>query len=262
MADKDLNVLILIPARYDSSRFPGKPLASISGQSMIERVAKNCRALFDKSHVSGHVVVVTDDQRIEKHLQERALEVVRVDDELSSGTERIALAWQRHFGEQKWDYIVNVQGDEPLLEASLLYQLIADQEQKNWDISTLVRPRRQAREGEKSYQDYLNPNKVKAIFSKESGRCFYFSRSPIPYHQRGETPKLWHTHIGVYSYRPQALKDFTARAISHFEQQERLEQLRALEIGLSLGAIETDANLIGVDTPEDIVLVEGVLSES
>lgn len=252
------SALLLIPARYGSARFPGKPLAKITGQSMIQRVWERCQQaaqLAKSSSIEFYPVVVTDDQRIEDHVFGFGGQVCRVDDDVSSGSERIRLACQKYFGDRAWDFLVNVQGDEPLIAPESLVRLVQDHQKHRYDIMTMVKPQLG------NQKDFQDPNRVKAVYSQVSSQCFYFSRAPIPYHkEQGVAPK-WALHVGVYSYRPEALEKFCQAQTSRLESCEKLEQLRALELGLTLGAIEIEDRLIGVDTPEDIEVVEGVLSE-
>lgn len=252
------SALLLIPARYGSARFPGKPLAKIAGQSMIQRVWERCdlaAKLAKSSSLELHPVVVTDDQRIEDHVLGFGGQVCRVDDDVSSGSERIKLAFQNYFGDRAWDFLVNVQGDEPLIAPESLVRLIRAHQKHNYDIMTMVKPQ------VGHQKDFQDPNRVKAVYSQVSSQCFYFSRAPIPYHPDSKTPVEWALHVGVYSYRPKALDKFCQAQSSRLENLEKLEQLRALESGLTLGAIEIEDKLVGVDTPEDIKKVEGVLSE-
>lgn len=241
-----MNPLVLIPARYESSRFRGKPLAMIGDQSMIERVYHHCHAF------SPHTWVVTDSLEIENHVKEFG-QVVRVDDHVESGTERIYLAWKRYLSTNSYDLIINVQGDEPLLGPDDLQRLADFHSTHHFDITTLVK-----KMGRDSLSDFENPNKVKAVYRPSSGECLYFSRAQVPFH-RAQVPLNWYLHIGVYSYRPEALETFCQGQPSDLEKIEMLEQLRALEMGLSLGAVETDKVLIGVDTPDDLKKVMGVL---
>lgn len=252
---KKYRVLTLIPARYASSRFPGKPLALISKKSMIQRVYENCASAVsdDIEFISA---VVTDDDRIEEHVNSFGGRVLRVDDDVQSGSERISLAYERYFEHEKVDLIVNVQGDEPLLKSDLLENIAHFHLEQDYDIATVVK-RVKGLDG-----DFLDPNKVKAVFSPEIGKCHYFSRASIPFDRdKNNVDTHWFLHVGVYSYRPQKLKEFCSAGVSRLENLEKLEQLRALELGMSIGAIETNAMLLGVDTPEDIKRLEGVLGE-
>jgi 3-deoxy-manno-octulosonate cytidylyltransferase (CMP-KDO synthetase) len=245
------DILILIPARYHSSRFPGKPLAKISGKSLIERVYQNCKATgFD-------LAVVTDSDKIEDHVKNFNGNVVRIDDDVSSGTERINLAYQRNFEDKNYKLIINVQGDEPLIKCEELLKLGKFHlDNPNFDITTLVKKH------SKANSDFENPNIVKVIHNNSDNRCHYFSRAPIPYDrdQNGDD-FYWLQHIGIYCYKYSSLAKFSIAPPTYNEGIEKLEQLRALEYGMLIGAIETKLNLIGVDTPEDIFKVEGVLNE-
>lgn len=242
------NSLILVPARFGSSRFPGKPLAKINNKTMIEYVLNNCaQSGFDYA-------IVTDNDEIEKKVQEVGGNVVRVDDDVTTGSERIALAFQRFFAKKTYERIINVQGDEPLLDANIIKSIAKAHSNSDFDIYTAVKKRSM------SEADFLNKNVVKCIKSETTGQCLYFSRCGVPSNQTDDDAN-WFQHIGLYSYRPAALMNFVSLKESYYERLERLEQLRALENGMTIGALEIDINLIGVDTPEDIKKVEGVLGE-
>lgn len=240
--------LILVPARYNSSRFPGKPLAKIHNKAMIEYVVQNCeQSGFDYA-------IVTDDSRIEDYVKSVDGQVVRIDDPVETGSERIALAYQRYFADKNYDYVVNVQGDEPLLTGNIIKEVGMAHEASPYDIFTGVKRRKSSEES------FKNSNIVKCVYVKKTSACLYFSRESIPHCRDGEEHD-WHQHIGIYSYKVKALNDFVKFETGTFENLEKLEQLRALENGLTIGAIELDLELIGVDTPEDIGKIEGVLSE-
>lgn len=242
--------VVLIPARYNSSRFPGKPLAVISGVSMIERVYRNCE-------LSGlECAVVTDDTRIEEHVLRFGGKVVRVDDDVPSGSERIALAFERFYKERKFEMVINVQGDEPLLKGDILRELAAFHAESTFEIATLIRPR------SSQEVEFSNPNVVKAVYCEESKKCLYFSRASLPFSRDSIPDYKWFQHIGVYSYKASALEAFVKLPESNLEVMERLEQLRALENNMSIGAIVSTQKLVGVDVPEDVKKVEEVLSES
>lgn len=241
------SVVVLIPARFASSRFPGKPLAMIKGVSMIERVYKNCAS-------SGfEVAVVTDHDEIEKAVKAFGGTVARVDDDVPSGSERIALAYERYYSMKKPDLVINVQGDEPLLKGEILKELADYHLRSDFPMTTLVRERSSKEE------DFKNPNVVKAIWVPASGQCLYFSRSSVPHDRDGGRTFPWYQHVGVYSFRPEALSQFVKLPASKLEDMEKLEQLRALENGFRIGAVLTTQSLIGVDVPEDVKKVEGVL---
>lgn len=198
------------------------------------------------------VAVVTDDERIEKHLKDKNQRVVRVDDEVESGTERIFLAWERHFSQENFDFVINVQGDEPLLEGEDLKELVDFHQSSGFDITTIVAEK-------DNFCDFHDANRVKAVFEKESGRCHYFSRAPVPHDRDGDSAKSWFLHVGVYCYKTEALKAFCAAPVSQLERIEKLEQLRALGLNLSIGAVKARHEFIGVDLPLDLKKVEGVL---
>ncbi|MEI8348110.1 MAG: 3-deoxy-manno-octulosonate cytidylyltransferase [Pseudomonadota bacterium] len=240
-------ILILIPARYGSTRFPGKPLALISGKSMIQRVYENCATAKDPRY-QFEVRAVTDDDRIQHHVEGFGGKVCRVDDQVTTGTERIYLAYQRYFSDQNVQLVINLQGDEPLLSGKDLVNLAEFHLGSQFDIGTLGR---KMGAGEEFYDN----NRVKIIYTQASGECHYFSRAPIP-HARDSALSEWFLHIGVYSFRPAALEKMSKAPVSYYENLEKLEQLRALEMGLRIGATLTKAQLISVDRPEDIVLVE------
>jgi 3-deoxy-manno-octulosonate cytidylyltransferase (CMP-KDO synthetase) len=240
--------LILVPARFGSTRFPGKPLAKINNKPMIQYVVENCeKSGFDYA-------IVTDNDDIETCVKSFNGNVVRVDDDVSTGSERIALAYQRNYAGFPYKYIINVQGDEPLLIGQIIQEIGLAHQASNFDIYTAVKKR------SSNEEEFQNSNIVKCIKSNETNQCLYFSRESIP-HSREGLECDWFQHIGVYSYRVEALNKFVELKPSTLEELEKLEQLRALENGLTIGAKEIKLNLIGVDVPEDIKKIEGVLGE-
>lgn len=249
-------ILILIPARFASTRFPGKPLAKILGISMIQRVLENC-SLAQAPGFEFDSYVVTDDQKVEEHIKGFSGKVVRVDDDVISGTLRIQLAFERFFKDKNYDLIINVQGDEPLLGSGDLVRLAQFHLKSSFDLTTLVKKQMGFKD------DFHDTNKVKVAMSEETGAAFYFSRAEIP-HKRDTVTDVkndyWFLHIGVYSYRPDALTRFSDHPATRLENLEKLEQLRALEMGLSIGAHQTESEVIGVDRPEDIKRIEEVLN--
>lgn len=250
------SVLILIPARFASTRFPGKPLALIAGKTMINRVLVNCQSA-SHAEIVFDSYVVTDSDEVEAHIKTFSTNVVRVDDDVISGTLRIELAYNRFFKEKNYDLVINVQGDEPLLEGSDLVRLAEFHLAKPFEIATLVKKQM----GFDSV--FHDANKVKVAMSETTGKAFYFSRASIPFKRdSGLDPvgDYWFLHIGVYSYRPLALSHFAKSPVSRLEDLEKLEQLRALEMGMTIGALETKSTVMGVDHPEDVKKVEEVLS--
>jgi 3-deoxy-manno-octulosonate cytidylyltransferase (CMP-KDO synthetase) len=233
----------VIPARFASTRFPGKPLALISGVPMIVWVARAAQ----RAERVDRVLVATDDERIHDAVVAAGFEAVMTDPDLPSGSDRVAAAVDTL--DVAPDLIVNVQGDEPLLDPVDLDVLIAAAERQA--IGTLARPFEDASRVE-------DPNVVK-VARAESGRALYFSRAPIPY---GASSYL--QHVGIYAYPPAVLKRFVSLSPSPLERAERLEQLRAMEnqIPIQVTLCQSSSPSIGVDTPADLERVEDVLRRS
>jgi 3-deoxy-manno-octulosonate cytidylyltransferase (CMP-KDO synthetase) len=236
-----LKTAAVIPARYASSRFPGKALAEIMGQPMIVRVLK----AVEKCELIDEVYIATDDLRIKKEVEKAGGRVIMTSAQHQSGTDRIAEAAQ----EIEAELIVNVQGDEPLIKAeSIARALKPFAVEEDLKMSTLKR-KITAAEAE-------NPDLVKVI-TDQNDYALYFSRSPIPYYREVEQKdQNYFQHIGLYVYRRDFLLQYTAMERTPLEKAESLEQLRALENGFKIKVLETEARLIGVDRREDIELVE------
>ena len=232
-------VLAVIPARYASERFPGKPLASISGTPMVVRVLRNVQ----QAASVDRVVVATDDERIATVVVDAGGEAVMTAPELPSGSDRVwAVA-----ADDPADIVVNVQGDEPLLPGSIVDLLVERlRADTTFDVSTPVVavPRLSAEAPD-----------VVTVARDEAGNACYFSRSTIPF---GADP-VWR-HIGVYAYRMHALEQFVHASPSALERTEKLEQLRALALGLRIVAVETDVIVHAVDRPADVAFVERALA--
>jgi 3-deoxy-manno-octulosonate cytidylyltransferase (CMP-KDO synthetase) len=247
-----MKVLALIPARYASSRLPGKPLVEIAGKAMIQHVYERVR----KSTAVDRVVVATDDERILKYVDDFGGNAVMTSGDHISGTDRIA-ATLEELGEA--DIILNVQGDEPMIEPAMLDALIAGLAETDCDCATPVAQITTVRE-------LFDTNIVKVVLRKDF-TPLYFSRSPIPCVRDCE-PEEWldkhpfYRHIGVYAYRRDALKTFVAAPPSSLETAEQLEQLRMLDLGMSMLCIETEYSGHAVDTPEDVMHVERLMTES
>lgn len=251
------SLVALIPARYGSTRFAKKMLAPIDGIPMIVRVSQNVA----KSGIP--TFVVTDSVEIEEIVTLAGGKVLRVDDEVRTGTERVAVAYKRYFaGKEEFKHItqvINVQGDEPLTKENDLTRLADFMEERgeDFDLFTLVRPRMGVDE------EFLSSGVVKVAYNEKNHHCFYFSRAPIPHYRQVQVEegekRHWYQHIGIYGYSTQALLSFLDLPSSPLERYESLEQLRFLEEGKKIGAVCTQSVLVSVDYPEDIQRVEGVL---
>lgn len=240
-----MKFLGIIPARYASTRFPGKPLADMAGKPMIQRVYEQVVNVLDA------VCVATDDERIESAVKAFGGNVVMTSDRHRSGTDRCYEAYTK-IG-KGYDIIVNIQGDEPFIHPEQIQTLKACFEDHTVQIATLVKPFRPDDDFETAL---FNANTPKVVLNKNN-EAMYFSRSIIPY-VRGKNYKEWlpsHTyykHIGLYAYRASALKEITSLPQSPLEQAESLEQLRWLENGYKIKAGITHQETIGIDTPEDL----------
>jgi 3-deoxy-manno-octulosonate cytidylyltransferase (CMP-KDO synthetase) len=259
MTDKtDGPVLAIIPARYASTRFPGKPLAMIFGKPMLQHVWERI-----KQTPSIHrVIIATDDDRIREAAEGFGAEVCMTSPDHPSGTDRL---WEVAKPLQDYQWILNVQGDEPFINPEHLQAILDGRHaetsrslslNKSPDILTLVTPLSEI-------NDWHNPNIVKAILSPllpdaKRYQALYFSRAAVPFHRdipessTGKAPPGVFRHLGLYLYKRSALQIFVSLPVSPLEAIEKLEQLRALEAGLSIAAVSVDSAPIGVDTPEDL----------
>lgn len=235
-------VIGVIPARYNSRRFPGKILADILGKSLIKRTYENaarCSA-FDR------LVVATDDERILHHVKEFGAEAVMSSPECESGTDRIAEVVERHFPD--YEVVVNIQGDEPFLDREIPELLVEELKRSSFPMATAAIPLYDEKE-------ILNPSVVKCVFDKQ-GRALYFSRSPIPYPQKGSA-HVYYRHLGVYCYRREFLLHYAALPPTPLQLCEDLEQLKVLEYGFNLlVCMVKESCSLGVNTPEDLKKVE------
>jgi len=224
----------IIPARYASQRFPGKPLADILGRPMILHVferARQCRSLVS-------VVLATDDARIQSAAQQYDIPVVMTRADHPSGTDRVLEAAQK-LNLPPDSIVINIQGDEPALVPAMLTELLQPLRVPEIQVTTLAR--------QISTRQAQNPNLVKVVFGAD-GRALYFSRSPVPYHRDPEKSD-YYGHIGIYAFRMPVLQKFVALPRSRLEIAE---QLRLLENGLPIHIVVTKYRSIGVDRPEDI----------
>lgn len=232
-----MSTAIIIPARYASTRLPGKPLIEIGGKPIIHWVYEKASA----STLANKVIVATDDKRIFDAVKSFGGDVAMTREDHQSGSDRIFEVLEQH---PEIKIAVNVQGDEPLVTPESIDESIkALLEDETADISTLIRKI----ENEEEIQ---NPNVVKVVFDN-SGNALYFSRSPIPYHRNtGKADN--YGHIGLYAYRREALEKITKLPQSSLELAESLEQLRALQNGMKIKTIAVDYTPVGIDTPEDV----------
>lgn len=238
-----MKVLGVIPARYASSRFPGKPLVDIAGKSMIQRVYEQVL----KAPNVHQAVVATDDQRIFDHCKALNIEVTMTDSTHQSGTDRCAEVAQKM---QEFDIIINIQGDEPFIQPSQIEKVVQPFFEKNdMQITTLAKQIT-------TIDALFNPNTVKVVLGA-AGHALYFSRSAIP-HQRGTERKLWLSkgpffkHLGIYGFRRNTLLAVAKLPIGLLEQRESLEQLRWLEQGVPIFVGITTQEALGIDTPADL----------
>jgi len=254
-----MKTLAVLPARYASTRFPGKPLTMILGKPMIQWV-------WEAAQMAGvnSVVVATDDERIATAVNSFGGRVVFTDPALPSGTDRVAAAMDK-LGEE-FDAVLNIQGDEPAMHHETIASVIELMAKKtDLPMGTAACPFN-------SVDEVFNPNNVKVVVDNQN-RALYFSRSPIPYLRNStcfdtdfrpwmsaDQLSLFRRHLGIYAYRPHTLKQFTLLPPHPLEQTEMLEQLRALAAGIAIGVAETPHCSVGVDTPSDVAGVEDMLN--
>lgn len=234
----DSRVIAVIPARYESSRFPGKPLADILDRPMIEWVIDG----VGESELIDEILVATDDDRIFETVEDTPARPVMTSGDISSGSDRVAVAVEH----EDADLVLNVQGDEPLVRGEMLDKGIrAMREDGEVEMGTFMTP---ATEKQRK-----NPDDVKVVVDRRN-RALYFSRSPIPFQRNnGVRSQL---HLGIYLYRRKFLLEYSSMEPTPLEQTEKLEQLRALENGASITVVPVDVETIGVDRPEDVHRVE------
>jgi|TARA_B110000261_G_scaffold162977_1_gene207839 3-deoxy-manno-octulosonate cytidylyltransferase (CMP-KDO synthetase) len=238
-----MKIIAIIPARYASTRFPGKPLVNIQGKPMVQHV-------YDKaieSKVFDKVIVATDDARIEKVVKDFGGTVMITSSAHQSGTDRCGEVINSL--KDSFDIVVNIQGDEPFIHIEQLEQLVILFNNPNTDIATLKKQLY-------NIQDVHNPNVVKVVAALDK-RALYFSRNPVPF-VRGTEREKWllqhhyYKHLGLYGYRVNVLKKLVELPTSSLENCESLEQLRWLQNGFSIFIDETEHESIGIDTPEDL----------
>lgn len=237
--------IALIPARYGSTRFPGKPLAQIAGKSMIQRV-------YEQTYLAGldYVAVATDNSEIFEHVKSFGGEVIMTSEHCLNGTERIAEVISGM--QNRPEIVINVQGDEPFIKPAQIRALVRALKEPGTGIATLKK-RLESRE------DWLDPNMVKVVTDQDDF-ALYFSRSPIPY--KRDTPEDWpggyhyYKHLGIYGYKTNILMELVRLSPTPLQQIENLEQLAWLETGYLIKVLETDFQSISVDVPEDLLKAE------
>ena len=234
----------IIPARYQSSRFPGKALAEIAGRPMLWHVFNQARQCPELSSV----VLATDDERIRSVAEKHEIPVVMTRADHPSGTDRVLEAATK-MNLPVDAVVVNIQGDEPALEPAMLAELVRPFSQPEVMVTTLAR-KIDAREA-------ASPDQVKVVMA-QNRTALYFSRSPIPYH-RDDQKDEYYGHIGLYAFRMPALEKFVTLDQGRLEVTEKLEQLRLLENNIPLHIVLTEHQSIGVDRPEDIQAVEQII---
>lgn len=241
----DKNILGLIPARYGSTRFPGKPLADIGGKPMIQRVYEQAQKELQ------HVYVATDDERIESAVKSFGGNVVMTSVNHQSGTDRCAEALQKIEAKEALSFyaVINVQGDEPFISPKQIRAVANCFAMNETQLATLIKPINKS-------SDLFNPNKPKVVVDKQMNALF-FSRSPIPF-LRSEPEENWiekhiyYNHIGLYGYRCDILNEITKLPVGTLELAESLEQLRWLENGYKIKVELTNEQAHGIDTPQDL----------
>lgn len=247
-----MKFVAIIPARYASTRFPGKPLALLAGKLIIQRVYERVCNLFEDAYVA------TDDERIYNAVEQFGGKAIMTSPNHKSGTDR---CWEAitKIGVEKYDVVVNIQGDEPFVHPSQIEALKECFQNEATQIATLVKPF----DTNASLESLKNPNSPKVVIGAEM-QALYFSRSVIPY-LRGTEEKDWlksHTyykHLGLYAYRTNVLKEITQLEQSDLEKAESLEQLRWLENGYRIQVGITQHETVGIDTPEDLQRAEEFL---
>lgn len=239
----------VIPSRWGSTRFPGKSLAPICGKPLVRWVVEACL----KAKTLDEVVVATDEERIANALAGCGAKVVMTRPDHPSGTDRVAEA----AGAADGDVVVNIQGDEPLIDPALIDAVASKlKDDQRWEMSTACAPIT-------TIEDLMSKTIVKVVLDSFGG-ALYFSRLPVPFRRDGEPDLetgLYRRHIGIYGYRGAFLRKLVGERPCELEKAESLEQLRAMWIGGRIGVVETDEIGIGVDRPEDVAAVERIMRE-
>jgi 3-deoxy-manno-octulosonate cytidylyltransferase (CMP-KDO synthetase) len=233
-----MSVIAIIPARYQSTRFPGKPLVDIKGKSMIQRVWE----IASSVGCLDRVIIATDDSRIFDHAKSFGAEVMMTSKNHINGTERIAEVIR--LLPQEYDYVLNIQGDEPFLIPSQIESLCGVISSEDFKIATLIKKLT-------SIDEIESPNVVKVV-KASNGKALYFSRYPIPYNRQNDDKIMHYKHIGMYAFKSNILQDLISLPLAEIEKAESLEQLRWLDAGYDIGVELTDYESVGIDTPDDL----------
>jgi 3-deoxy-manno-octulosonate cytidylyltransferase (CMP-KDO synthetase) len=241
-----VNIAAIIPARYHSTRFEGKPIVKIKGIPMIERVYRQVEA--SGKFPSAHIIVATDDQRIASVVDAFGGNVVMTSPRCASGSERL---WEV-LENRDFDAVINIQGDEPIVPGELIAALYDELNSCKYEVVTPAYC-------SNSYEDYLSRHVVKVVVDWDF-RALYFSRSPIPFMEKKNFTGFHH-HIGMYGYLKDSLKRFINLPPSPLENTEKLEQLRFLENRIGIKVIQSEYQSVGVDVPEDVEKVEKILED-
>ena len=236
-------VAVIIPARYGAERFPGKPLADLAGRPLVAHVVERAR----RARGVDEVVVATDDQRIARAAEAAGARAV-VTGPAETGTDRVAQAARAL--SPRPGIVVNLQGDEPLIEPEAVERLVAVIRQGGVEMATLARPLQ---------PDELSRAQVVKVVTDLHGDALYFSRAPIPHRRAGGESALARAHVGVYAFTAGFLERFTSLPPGRLEREEALEQLRVLENGLKIRVVDAAYRGFGVDTPEDLERARAML---
>jgi 3-deoxy-manno-octulosonate cytidylyltransferase (CMP-KDO synthetase) len=235
----------IIPARWGSTRFPGKALHPVAGKPLLRHVWERCR----RAKKLQRVIIVTDDFRIAEAAFDWGAEVAMTSPNHASGTDRIAEVAAKL---KPFTHIINIQGDEPLVDPKLIDRLVHElQRDKKLEMITAAHPF-------EDRDDAQSPHQVKVVVN-QSGDALYFSRAPIPFFREASEQPKYFRHQGIYGYRRDLLLRFVRWKTSPLEQAEALEQLRALENGVRIRVVMTGSGSPGVDTPEDARVIERLL---
>lgn len=250
MQNKTKQAIAIIPARYGSSRLEGKPLVKLLGKPLIQWVWEAAA----RSIMLRDIIIATDDERIAEECLTFGAACIMTPDVLPSGSDRVFWAYKelKEFA----DVIINIQGDEPLITPEIIDSLIVNMFDTNAEVGTLIKKI-------KTNEELFDPSTVKVTLNNKN-QALYFSRSPIPF-CRDIEKNNWHQvkdywkHIGIYAFQPHTLWKFVHFSSTELEEIEKLEQLRLLQNGIPINCFETNIELIGVDTKEDVIKAEGAL---